>query len=104
MSQYLILKVNQNSTFKYQDWYLQSNQIGENRRRQVKQDDVFLILSIQSFEKGKTIDNQTGEDLGDYWEVKFTKPLPSDQGTAYDTWYVYRQHVEELQGTTIRKN
>lgn len=97
MSQFTILWVRQNTTFKYQDWYLQSNQIPQARRRQVKEDDVFLVLSIQGFEKGKTIDNETGEDLGDYWEVRFKKSLRSEEGTAYDTWYVYREHVEELQ-------
>jgi hypothetical protein len=92
------------TTFKLQDnWFRQSSAITENSKKcPVRSDDKFFIASIND-NRNSTTEYREGnrvEKLRDYYTVTFDKTLACNQQNQ--TWYIFKNHVQQLQAVPIR--
>ena len=97
----LLVKEFSVTTFKSRaNWYKQSTAITNIEGKcQARQNDKFFVSSIiRNITNAPVRPQGNTENLDDYWEVKFEKPLPCQNN---QTWFVYKRHVQELRGVLI---
>ncbi|MEA5553936.1 hypothetical protein VB713_23630 [Anabaena cylindrica UHCC 0172] len=96
----LKVKPNLSTTFKRREnWYQQSKDITSNEEKcSVRQGTKFFVSTIRrQIQNAPARPQGNTEKLSDYWEVTFEQPLPCQQDTDNNpTWFVYKQHVQEL--------
>jgi hypothetical protein len=100
----LRVKPNFSTTFKRREnWYQQSKDITSDEKCSVPQGTKFFVSSIRrQIQNAPARPKGNTERLADYWEVTFEKPLPCQQeGDNNQTWFIYKQHVEELKGVLV---
>jgi hypothetical protein len=102
-----ILRVitNSSTVFKQpESWYQQSVDIENDKKCFAKKGEKFFISSlIKHIQTAPIAPKGNYEQLADYWEVTFQKPLPCElQGNNNPTWFVYRKHVQELRAVPLR--
>lgn len=92
------------TTFKSREnWYKQSKDIASDEKCPVKTGEKFFVSSIRRvIQTAPTPPRGNSEKLRDYWEVTFERPFPCQDETGNtQTWFVYRQHVQELRGVLV---
>jgi hypothetical protein len=89
-----ILKViNDGTTFK-QDWRRQASELPNDQQTEsLEKGSEFSVLSVELYENNDQRCDES-EYLRDYWKVTFNDPIPTKQGEAKQTWFVYKTHVE----------
>ena len=104
----LILRVkdNKNTTFKLTWQRLAPNLPPDQKSKVFKAGEKFFVSYIERYEDQSFKDVASPypdrQYLKDYWKVKFEKPLPYTlQGKAEDTWFVFKNDVEELQASVV---
>jgi hypothetical protein len=89
------------TVFKLQEnWFLQSTQITDNTRKcGVRTGAKFFVATINDNRNSTTVYEQ-GEKLRDYYTVTFEAPQPCNR--TNQTWYILKNHVQQLQAVPIR--
>ncbi|BAB75959.1 hypothetical protein ACN23B_21400 [Anabaena sp. FACHB-709] len=93
------------TTFKLQEnWFRQSTEITDNNKKcGVRTGEKFFVSSI-SDNRNNNAEYREGnrvEKVKDYYTVTFEKPLPCNR--TNQTWYIFKNHVEQLQAIPIRR-
>ncbi|BAY35969.1 hypothetical protein NIES2111_02880 [Nostoc sp. NIES-2111] len=93
------------TTFKLQEnWFRQSTEITDNTKKcGVRTGEKFFVASIND-NRNSTTQYQEGnrvERLRDYYTVTFDAPLPCNR--TNQTWYIFKNHVQQLQAVPIRQ-
>lgn len=92
------------TTFKLQEnWFRQSTEITDNNKKcGVRTGEKFFIATIND-NRNNNSEYREGnrvERLRDYYTVTFDRPLPCNR--TNQTWYIFKNHVQQLQAVPIR--
>lgn len=100
----LRVTVSGGTTFKLQEnWFRQSTEITDNNKKcGVRTGEKFFVTTIND-NRNNNAEYREGnrvERLRDYYTVTFDRPLPCNR--TNQTWYIFKNHVQQLQAVPIR--
>lgn len=93
------------TVFKLQEnWFRQSTEITDNNKKcGVRTGEKFFVATINDNRNSNSqYQGERGgvERLRDYYTVTFDRPLPCNR--TNQTWYIFKNHVQQLQAVPIR--